>query len=52
MSIRVTCPGRDAEYTLADRQGGKKVRCKKCATVIAVDAAEEGPGDGSFRRGA
>jgi len=41
MSIRVRCPGCDTEYALADQQAGKKVRCKKCETVIAVKAAPE-----------
>ena len=38
MSIRVRCPGCNAEYALADSMAGKKVRCKKCEAVIAVKA--------------
>ena len=39
MPIPVTCPGCNAAYALADRQAGKKVRCKKCEAIITVDAA-------------
>jgi serine protease Do len=40
MSIRVRCPGCNTEYTLADQLAGKKARCKKCDTIIAVKAPE------------
>jgi serine protease Do len=39
MTIRVRCPGCNTEYALTDQLAGKKVRCKKCDTVIAVKAA-------------
>ena len=47
MSIRVQCPGCDAEYALADHLAGKKVRCKECDGVIDVRA--EAPPETALR---
>jgi predicted Zn finger-like uncharacterized protein len=47
MGIRVRCPECAAEYELADRLAGKKVRCKGCEAVIPVpdgtDVADDAP---------
>jgi len=40
MPIRVRCTDCGAEYNLADRLAGKKIRCKKCESVLAVPAPE------------
>lgn len=39
MAIRITCPGCQTPLTLADTMRGKKVRCKSCAKVLGVPAA-------------
>src|SRR5438876_11884212 len=37
MSIQMACPGCGATYTLADELKGKKIRCKKCEEIFAVN---------------
>src|SRR5439155_25517953 len=37
MSIQMACPGCGASYTLADELKGKKIRCKKCEQIFAVN---------------
>ena len=37
MPISMNCPQCDEAYTLADRQAGKKVRCKTCEHVFVVE---------------
>jgi predicted Zn finger-like uncharacterized protein len=39
MAINAVCPDCRAEYTLADQQRGKKVRCKHCDSIFVVGAA-------------
>jgi predicted Zn finger-like uncharacterized protein len=39
MAINAVCPDCRAEYTLADQQQGKKVRCKHCDSIFVVGAA-------------
>ncbi len=40
MPISVTCPNCQAAYRVADEMAGKKLKCQKCAGVIAVPANE------------
>ncbi|HMC63840.1 MAG TPA: trypsin-like peptidase domain-containing protein [Gemmataceae bacterium] len=42
MSIQMACPGCGASYTLSDELRGKKVRCKKCEEIFAVNGAAKG----------
>jgi predicted Zn finger-like uncharacterized protein len=39
MPIHAVCPECRSAYDLSEEQSGKKVRCKKCATVFVVGAA-------------
>ena len=39
MAINAVCPDCRAEYTLADQQQGKKVRCKHCDSIFVVGGA-------------
>ena len=39
MAIRVRCSACAADYQVADRLAGKKIRCTKCQAVVSV------PGD-------
>ncbi len=41
MPIHVRCADCAAQYNLGDQLAGTKIRCKKCASVIAVPDAEE-----------
>ncbi len=41
MPIQAVCPECRSVYQLADQQGGKKVRCKKCEAVFTVPEASE-----------
>src|SRR5262245_57638309 len=38
MPIATQCPDCGEKYNLADRQAGKKVRCKKCQNTFTVEA--------------
>src|SRR5262249_58619015 len=42
MSIQMACPGCGASYTLSDELRGKKVRCKKCEEIFAVNGVAKG----------
>jgi predicted Zn finger-like uncharacterized protein len=39
MAIQTQCPHCDQAYSLVDEQGGKRIRCKVCATVFVVPPA-------------
>jgi predicted Zn finger-like uncharacterized protein len=40
--IRLVCPGCGTQYKLAANVGAKRVRCKKCQTIIDVPAKPAG----------
>ena len=42
MAIRITCPSCEATYTVDDSLRGKKIRCKKCEEVFAVQPSGGG----------
>ena len=46
MPISMNCPQCDEPYTLADRQLGKKVRCKTCEHVFTVEEPKGKRGGG------
>jgi hypothetical protein len=41
MAVRCRCSGCGANYQVSDELGGRKVRCKKCATIIEIPAGDE-----------
>lgn len=45
MSIRVHCPGCEASLSLSPELAGKKIRCKKCDTLVTVPAARKSRDD-------
>jgi len=49
MPIHAVCPECRSAYDLAEEQRGKKVRCKKCATVFVVGAAAQPPREETVR---
>ena len=45
MSIRFACEHCQSKLNVADKYGGKRVKCPKCAQPIKVPAAEADPGE-------